>query len=182
MTKNKRMSYPFEGKGTQKTNLRSIEKNPKDVFTDEELEAEIERRINEALKSAKMNWDKENEVKMQTEREEAAKMASMSAEERARAEMEKKQKAFDEERKQYISEKMEFEAAKELAKNKLPLSFAKLLSGADIDSTMSNIDVFKQEFMKAVEEALDERLRGTALKTGSAAVKNYDPFLSGFGC
>jgi hypothetical protein len=106
----------------------------------------------------------------------------MSADERAKAEMEKKQKAFDEEKRQYMLEKMEFEAAKALSKNNLPLSFARLLSGGDIDSTMSNIDTFKEEFMKAVEDALNERLRGATPKTGMSAKTNTDPFLTGFGC
>ena len=96
--------------------------------------------------------------------------------------MEKRQKAFDAERNQYLSEKMEFEAARELSKNKLPLSFAKLMAGGDIDSTMSNIETFKQEFLKAIEEALAERLKGTSPKTGMAPKTENDPFLAGFGC
>lgn len=175
MTKPK---YNFKNQGTQNA---EPEKEGK-IYSQQELEAEVERRVNAALKSAKGSWDKENEMRLQSEREEAARMATMSADERARAEIEKKQKAFDEERKQYICEKMEFEAAKELAKYKLPLSFAKLLSGGDVDSTMSNIENFRQEFMKAVEEALSERLKGSTPKTANAVIKNTDPFLAGFGC
>ncbi len=145
-------------------------------------EQELEQKIAEAIKNAKAGWDKENETKIQSERDDAAKMATMSADERARAEMEKRQKAFDAERNQYLSEKMEFEAARELSKNKLPLSFAKLMAGGDIDSTMSNIETFKQEFLKAIEEALAERLKGTSPKTGMAPKTENDPFLAGFGC
>ena len=106
----------------------------------------------------------------------------MSADERARAEMEKKQKAFDEERNQYMSEKMEFEAAKELSKQKLPLTFAKILTGGDMDATIANIETFKEEFLKAIEEALAERLKGSVPKTGTVQKFDSDPFLNGFGC
>ncbi|MEE1224005.1 MAG: DUF4355 domain-containing protein [Clostridia bacterium] len=143
------------------------------VYTQEEFEKK--------LSQMKAQWEKENEEKILSERDDAAKMATMSADERARAEMEKRQKAFDAERSQYMLEKMEFEAGKELAKHNLPLSFAKLLSGNDIDDTISNIDNFKQEFLKAVEAALAERLKGATPKTGNAPAAEYDPFLSGFG-
>lgn len=142
------------------------------VYTQEEFEKK--------LSQMKAQWEKENEEKILSERDDAAKMATMSADERARAEMEKRQKAFDAERSQYMLEKMEFEAGKELAKHNLPLSFAKLLSGNDIDDTISNIDNFKQEFLKAVEAALAERLKGATPKTGNAPAAEYDPFLSGF--
>ena len=143
------------------------------VYTQEEFEKK--------LSQMKAQWEKENEEKILSERDDAAKMATMSADERARAEMEKRQKAFDAERSQYMLEKMEFEAGKELAKHNLPLSFAKLLSGNDIDDTISNIDNFKHEFLKAVEAALAERLKGATPKTGNAPAAEYDPFLSGFG-
>ena len=154
------------------------EKNTKNLYTEQELNAELEKRLNEA----KAGWDKENAEKIRSERADAAKMASMSADERARAEMEKKQKAFDEERNQYMSEKMEFEAAKELSKQKLPLTFAKILTGGDMDATIANIETFKEEFLKAIEEALAERLKGSVPKTGTVKKFDSDPFLNGFGC
>lgn len=149
----------------------------KKTYSEDELRAEVEKRV----KEAKSLWDKDNEVKIKSERDDAAKMATMSADERARAEMEKRQKAFDEERNQYLTEKMEFEAAKELSKQNLPLSFAKLLSGGDIDATLSNIETFKEEFLKAVEAALSERLKGNTPKTGTSVREETDPFLMGFG-
>lgn len=147
------------------------------TYTEEELLLEVEKRVNEL----KAEWEKDNEQKILSERDDAARMATMSADERARVEMEKRQKAFDEERRKYLTEKMEFEAGKELAKHNLPLSFAKLLSGDDIDDTLSNIENFKQEFLKAVETALSERLRGSTPKIGAAHKSESDPFLSGFG-
>ena len=130
-----------------------------------------QKELDEKISQMKAQWEKDSEAKIISERDDAAKLA----------EMEKRQKAFDEERSQYITEKMEFEAGKELAKHNLPLSFAKILSGGDIDSTLSNIENFKQEFLKAVEAALAERLKGQTPKIGNAEKTEYDPFLSGFG-
>lgn len=79
-----------------------------------------------------------------------------------------------------MSEKMEFEATKALAKENLPVTFAKVLSGADADATAENINLFKTEFFKAIEEALNDRLKGKTPRT-SSVVESADPFLTGFG-
>jgi len=88
--------------------------------------------------------------------------------------------SFEEEKKAYLSEKLEFEAAKLLSEEDLPVSFAKILKGADSEATKENIALFKKEFMKALEAALSERLKGTVPKTGAAEVYDNDPFLAGF--
>ena len=80
-----------------------------------------------------------------------------------------------------MKERMEFEAIKLLADENLPIGFAKLLSGNNSNETSDNIDMFKAEFLKAIEEALAKRLKGQTPKTASY-VETNDPFLAGFGC
>lgn len=89
--------------------------------------------------------------------------------------------AFEDERRSYQAEKLEFHAQKALAEEKLPVSFAKLLCGADEAETLENIALFKEEFMKAIEAALSEKLRGTTPRTYTPSQDTFDPFLSGFG-
>lgn len=89
--------------------------------------------------------------------------------------------AFEDERRSYQAEKLEFHAQKALAEENLPTSFAKLLCGADEAETLENIALFKEEFMKAVEAALSERLKGVTPKTYTPSQDTFDPFLSGFG-
>lgn len=59
------------------------------------------------------------------------------------------------------TERMEFEAQKELMKQELPLEFAPMLAGADVEETMENVAMFKKLFLKAVEKTLSERLKGS---------------------
>lgn len=152
-------------------------KNEEKTYTAEELEI----AVNEALKNAKSDWDKDSEEKIRSERDDAAKLAAMSPEEREKAEFEKNRKAFDEEKSRYIAEKMEFAAARKLSENNLPISFAKLMAGADEAETSENIENFKREFLKAVEQGLSERLKGGSIKTGNGTRVESDPFLNGFG-
>ena len=80
------------------------------------------------------------------------------------------------------TERMEFEAQKELMKQKLPLEFAPMLAGADVEETMENVAMFKKLFLKAVEKTLSERLKGSEPKTGGIDEDDgSDPSLRGFG-
>ena len=101
---------------------------------------------------------------------------------------------FDKEKfdkKEFDNEKVE---KKETAKNdegknsdyedsqKLPLEFAPMLAGADVEETMENVAMFKKLFLKAVEKTLSERLKGSEPKTGGTDEDDgSDPFLRGFG-
>ena len=143
-------------------------------YSREQLEREIEKAVSEK----KSEWEKGLEERLEAERSEAARLATMSADERSREEFDKKQKAFDEERGQYMSERMEFEAAKALSNAGLPISFAKILKGTDTKTTAENISVFKEEFLKAVEEEVSGRLKGVTPRTGATPAV-ADPFLAG---
>lgn len=92
---------------------------------------------------------------------------------------EKERADFENERRSYIAEKLEFHAKKTLTEENLPASFAKLLCGEDEEETVKNIALFKEEFLRAVEAALSERLKGSTPKT-AAPSNEFDPFLTGF--
>ena len=147
----------------------------------EELKSLIAGYVEEALTKAKSAWDKDFESRIASEREDAAKMATMSSEERARVEMERRQKDFETERQQYVSERAEFEAAKELAAQNLPVNFSKMVADADKETMLENVAAFKAEYMKAIEAGLSQRLKGTLPKVSTEKEQISDPFLNGLG-
>ena len=118
--------------------------------------------------AVKRGADAEEKVSVEREKE-------IAAEEEAA-----KQEKEAEEREKYLAEKLEFHAEKALTKEQLPVSFAKILCGESEEETTENIAVFKEEFMKAVEAALYEKLKGSTPKTYSSDA-GFDPFLNGFG-
>ena len=131
----------------------------------DELKNLIAGYVAEAIKNEKATWGKKIfSDRIVSEREDAAKMATMSAEDRAKAEMDKRQKDFENERQQYVSERAEFEAAKELAAQNLPVNFARMVADADKNIMAENIERFKAEYMKAIESGLSERLKGVPPK------------------
>ena len=151
------------------------------TYNEKEFQSEVDKRVTEALKTAQEKWQTDYDKKIQNERDEAARLAKMSTEERAKAEFDKQKEAFDKERESYNRERLEFECTKQLAAESLPVEFASMLTGTDADVTKSNIETFKSSFMKAVEAAVTERLKGSPPKTQTQTNTETDPFLMGFG-
>lgn len=180
MYSKKKSMYPKTG--TSKTD--PIEKDAEDKKLSEgrdDLKSLVEKYVADALKSAKELWEKDFEVRISKEREDAAKLATMSSEERARVEMDRRRKSFESEREQYMSERAEFEAAKELAANGLSVNFASMVADPDRETMLKNIEILKTEYMKAIEQGLSERLRGKAPNISREKEAGFDPFLSGLG-
>lgn len=175
--------YEKKNKGTlneEKPSNAEGHKNDKPLENDE-MKSVIEEYVANALKSAREDWEKELQTKITAEREDAASLAAMSAEERAKVEMERRQKDFENERQLYMNERAEFEAAKELASQNLPVSFSKMLADPDRDTMLENIEVFKAEYLKAIEGGISQRLKGTLPRISKEKELDGDPFLSGLG-
>ena len=75
------------------------------MFTEEEMAAEVDRRVNQA----QMKWSASLEEKLNAARSEGEKMAKMTADDRAKAQFQSEKEAFESERARYEAERMEFE-------------------------------------------------------------------------
>ena len=147
--------------------LNGDTKNENGGHKNDELKNFIASYVAEAIKNEKATWEKDFSDRIVSEREDA--------------EMDKRQKDFENERQQYVSERAEFEAAKELAAQNLPVNFARMVADADKDVMAENIERFKAEYMKAIESGLSERLKGVPPKISREKENLTDPFLSGLG-
>lgn len=144
------------------------EQTKEKLFTQEELDKIIEKRLARALKKA------------EEEKIEAERLAKMSEAERQQALFDKEKAKFEEERKQYQREKMELEVIKQMSSKGLPVEFSKYLIADDAETALNNIKTFEAEWQKAIEKAVNEKLKGSTPKTGSGVVKSNstDSFLS----
>lgn len=126
------------------------------TFTQEEVDKMIAKRV------------KREKEKAEAEKEEAEKLAKMSEQERQQALFEKKVKEFEETKKAFESEKLLNETTKQLSTKNLPVEFADMLKGTDAESTFENIKVFEDKFNKALEVAINERLKRNVPKVLSS--------------
>lgn len=117
------------------------------TFTQEEVDKMIAKRL------------KREKEKAEAEKEEAEKLAKMSEKERQQALFDKQVKEFEETKKAFENEKLLNETTKQLATKNLPVEFADMLKGTDAESTFENIKVFEDKFNKALESAINERLK-----------------------
>ena len=157
-----------EGQDSQAENTTA------ETYTQEELDAKVQaeadRRVSQALETAKAKWQKEQEELIAKEKDEAAKLAKMTEAERAKAQIEKDRKALEEERAEFQRSRLELETVKQLADKDLPTDFAVFLMGSDAEETAENLKTFKEAFDKAVEEAVKVRLSGRGPKANQTEV------------
>ena len=122
------------------------------TYTEAEFISEVDRRVSQA-------------------------QARWNADERAKAKIETDKKKFESERAKYEAERLEFEAVKQLSENKLPVSFAKMCVGENAEETKANIEGFKTAWNDALQNAVNDRMRGTTPKAGNGENLNVS---SGF--
>ena len=135
------------------------------TYTEAEFISEVDRRVSQA----QAKWSAELDKRLDLARSEGEKLAKMNANERAKAQFETDKQNFETERARYEAERLEFEAVKQLSEGKLPISFAKMCVGKDAEETKTNIETFKTAWGEALQNAVNERMKGTTPKTGGAA-------------
>lgn len=129
------------------------------TFTQEDLD----RIISDRLKKAEAKWRKAAEVQTS----EAARLATLSAEERKAEEFRIQQEKFAAEKAAFEAQRMEMEATKLLAADKLPVEFAGMLKATTAEDTQANIKTFAEAFRAAVAAAVNDRLKAPTPKAGS---------------
>lgn len=154
--------------------------NTEKTYTEAEIQSMLDKRVNQALETAKGKWEKDYTAKLEAEKQKAAERAAMSAEERARAEFEDERKAFQSEMNAYKHERAVFEASKKLAEKGLPVEMAATVTGADQETTAKNIDALYAAFNKAVEDSVTTRLKGKPPAGTGQKPQETDAFLTGF--
>lgn len=165
----------------QQTNTNTKQQTTQEkTYTQAEFEAELDRRIQQGINTAREKWAEELATKVKDARSEGERLAAMTAQERAAEEQKQQKEKFDQERQQYQRDKLEFETTKLLASMDLPVSFAGILSQKDAETTKANVDSFSKAWSDAIQKAVDTRLKGAAPAVAAPA-QEVDAFLQGFG-
>lgn len=125
--------------------------------TDKELQSYVDRRVSEALKTAKTKWQED----LDTEKTEAEKLEKMNKEQKleyqAKKEKQEKEKALNE-LNAFKLEKQALQIASEKGLDVSLLSFFNFET-VKAEELNSKIEEIATAFNKAVEKAVNERLR-----------------------
>ncbi|MED1602610.1 DUF4355 domain-containing protein [Alkalihalophilus marmarensis] len=151
-----------EGQGDEKE--AELPKTPEELK--KLLQSNSDKRVTEALQTAKEKWQKEFEQKLETEKAEAEKLAKMSSEEKEKALLDKSKADIEAREKAIAQKELKLETINILNDRKLPISFADLLLAEDAEKTKGNVDVFEKAFREAVDVAVTDRLKSTPPTVG----------------
>jgi hypothetical protein len=128
------------------------------------IDSSADKRVTQALRTAREKWEAEFTEKIQKERTEAEKLAKMTEAERLQVEFDKQKQAFEDERKSFLKEKLELQTVKTLQSEELPAEFSGFVMSDSAEQISENIKLFKEQWQKAIEKAVDERLKGSTPK------------------
>lgn len=173
-----RLDIQFFAQGGEPSSNNPKQNPPADPPNDEsisfknqsELDSFVDKRIAKALETAKGKWEKDFATKLEEEKKEAERLAKLSATERKEAEYKKREEELNNRLKEIETRELKAETIKELNEKKLPASFADFLMSDTAENTLENIKVFKKSFDEAVEQVVNERLKGEPPQTGTGNV------------
>ncbi|MDD4279642.1 MAG: DUF4355 domain-containing protein [Candidatus Sumerlaeales bacterium] len=129
---------------------------PVKTFTQDELNAIIDKRLERERKDAQARIDKAVT--------EAQKLAKMSADERAEHEKQAHEKALADREAEITKRELRAEAKSQLSDKGLPIELAEILPYTDADTTNAAIVATEKVFRLAVEKGVTERLKGNPPK------------------
>lgn len=151
---------------TDETENKDAEDKEDKTYTQEELEAklqsETDKRVTEALKTARAKWEKEYKEKLEKEKKEAERLSKLSADEREKEILKQKEAELAEKEQAIKMKELHLDTIEILAEETLPVGFAEFLIKDDAETTNENIKKFKKEWQEALSKAVDERIKGTS--------------------
>lgn len=151
------------------------------TYTEEEvqelIQKESDRRVTEAIKKREQALREEMEEKIRQEREEAERLAQLSEKEKEK-ELVEKQKQEIEKREREIKRKELLSDTKDILYEKgIPTKFAEVLVKEDAETTHKAINDFEEEWKQAIDQAVEEKLKGRTPRAGGDRESEENPWL-----
>ena len=125
---------------------------------------DVKKLIDDAVAKAQSKWE--------TEFKKKDALSKLSDDERRKAELENTRKELENQRAEFERERVKFEATKVLAQRGLPVEFVDYLVDSDNEKTLSRITTFEKKFKKAIEDGVNEKLKGKAPVSSGKVVES----------
>lgn len=136
----------------------------------EEALAEVDRRVQEAVSAARIQWEQEQ----QAARQEESRRAMMTDEERAAYDLSRRAAELDERERILIERELRAMALTELTRRGLPTELADALPYDSEARCKAALDRIEQVFRAAVQASVEERLKGETPASGAKGIVDAD--------
>lgn len=131
-----------------------------DFLKGEGNQAEFDRRVQKAIDTAVTNAQEKWQALTDDKLSEAERLAKMTKEEKEQYQRQKKEKELSDREAAITRKELMAEAKNTLASDGLPQELAEVLNYTDADSCKKSMEKVKAVFQKAVEAAVEEKLKG----------------------
>lgn len=142
--------------GTDGDNPPSFDDFLKTGGNQAEFDRRVQKAVNTAVANAQQKWQALTDDKLS----EAEKLAKMTKEEKAQYMQKKKEKELTDREAAITRKELMAEAKNTLASDGLPQELAEVLDYSDADTCKKSMEKVKEVFQKAVETAVEEKLKG----------------------
>ena len=144
-----------------------------EVLSNKEYQAEFDRRVQKAIETAKTKWQEVNDA----EKSEAEKLAKMNKEQKLEYEAQKANKEKDNALAELNAYKLKEQALTIASEKGLEVSLLNLIDFKTVTAERlnENIDNLSAVFNKAVEKAVNERLKEDTPITKTSGVGGSQP-------
>ena len=132
---------------------------------------DVQTLINEAFKKFKAELETERKDR-ESAKKEAERLSKLSDDERAKAELETARHEIELEKSNLERERNKYETTQVLAKRGLPIEFTEYLIAENNEKTLERITTFEKAYKKAIEAAVNEKLKGKIPASSGNNVEN----------
>lgn len=146
------------------------------TFTQSEVDSRISKAVESALSKTKTKLESEYSQKIEDAKKEAERLAKLSEKERKDEELKKREEQLTNRLKELEQKELKSDAISDLSTKGLPSTFADFLVQSDAETTLANINAFKDAFDNAVNEAVKDKLRQDAPRLGDSRKQSTDTF------
>ena len=160
------------GGGEETSGQGSDIKTFDDVLANKEYQAEFDRRVAKALKTAQNNWQKDYESKLEAEKQEAKKLAEMNEAEKWAYEKKQLEEKLALKEQELLKKELMATAKNILVEKNIPLNLADLLDYSSDENCKKSIEIIEKSFGTALENAVNDRLRGNKAPSSGVAANN----------
>lgn len=134
------------------------------TYTEEEVQALLQREADRRVSSALKKQQKEFENKMA----EADRLKAMDDSQRKEYEYNQKLQELEQREKDFAVAQNKLEATKVMANRGLPVEFVDYIVAEDAETMLENINVFERAFKSAVSDAVSKKISNPSPKQGAA--------------
>src|SRR5699024_7476345 len=140
-------------------------------YTQSEVDSKISKAVDSALKKREAKHQEELDKAIKDAIEEKERLSKLSEKEREEEQLTKREKAILEREQEIERKELKADAISDLTDKGLPVDFADFLLADNAESTLSNINAFKEAFDMAVNAQVKEKLRQDTPLAGTGGIK-----------